>query len=160
MEMYGPPDAMARLAQRFGRPVHLHRNFAPVRERPDIVNSVDMIRVIVREQNRIDTADARGDQLETQLRRSVDQNVRASIRHHQRADAGSLVPRVRRSAHLARASDLWNAKAGSRSQEDELQTVSTLSRLVVPGMSNGTPAVTMIRSPADASSLCTTTLFV
>ena len=67
--------------------------------------------------------------------------------------SGAAIPWIRRPAHFARTPDLWDAKACSCSQESELQTVSTLSRLVVPGMSNGTPAVTMIRSPFDASSL-------
>src|ERR1700682_5224506 len=121
---------------------------------------MDVIRVIVCEQNGIDSAYACRDQLKTQLRRGIDQDVRTSIRLDERADSSSLVPGVRRPAHFARASDLRDAKAGSCSQESELQTISTLSRLVVPGRSKGTPAVTMILSPFAASSRRTTTPLV
>ena len=153
-------EALRQSRHRVGWPVHLDRNIAPVGKRADVVNSVDVVRVIVREQNGVDTPDTRGDELQAQLGRGVDEDVCASIRHNQRADAGSFVPRVRRPAHFARASDLRDAKASSRSQEGELQTVSTLSKLVVPGRSKGTPAVTMMRSPFDASSLRTTTPLV
>src|ERR1700731_3182281 len=102
----------------------------------------------------------RCDQLKTELRRGIDEDVRTSIRHDQCADAISLVPGIRRPAHFAVASDLRDAKAGSCPQEGKVQTISTLSKLVVPGRSKGTPAVTMMRSPFDASSLCTTTLLV
>jgi hypothetical protein len=121
---------------------------------------MDVIRVIVREQNGIDAAYSRGDQLKPQLGRRIDEDACTSIRLDQRADASSLVPGVRRPAHFARASNLRDAKAGSCPQEGELQTISTLSKLVVPGRSNGTPAVTMILSPFAASSRRTTTPLV
>jgi hypothetical protein len=113
---------------------------------------VNVIGMVVREQNGIHAAYIRCYQLKPQLRRSVDENVRASIRLDERADARPLVPRIRRPAHLAATSNLWNAETCARPQKREFQTVSTLSKLVVPGMSNGTPAVTMIRSPLLASS--------
>jgi len=55
---------------------------------------VHVIGVIVREQNRIDTIDSRGDELEPELRWRVDENPRSSVGLYQRADPGSLVPRV------------------------------------------------------------------
>src|ERR1700680_645257 len=121
---------------------------------------MDVICVIVREQNRVDAAYAGGDQLQAQLGRSIDQDAGTSISLDQRADASSLVPGVRRPAHFARASNLRDAKAGSCPQESELQTISTLSKLVVPGRSKGPPAVTMILSPFAASSRRTTTPLV
>lgn len=142
------------------RAVHLDRYVALVREGADIVDAVDVIRVIVSEQNGVDSAHIRRDELETQLGRSIDEDARSAIGLYERTNTRSLVPGISRPAHLTRASDLRDAKAGSCSQESEFQTVSTLRRLVVPGMSNGTPAVTMIRSPFDASSLSATTLLV
>ncbi|MEA2761239.1 MAG: hypothetical protein QOD47_523 [Gemmatimonadaceae bacterium] len=143
-----------------GRAIHVNRLIVPIRERTNIVDAMHMIRVIVREENRVDTAHPRGYQLEPELGRRVDKDVRPPVGFYQRANAGSLVPGISRPAYLARTPNLGNAKAGSRPQKGELQTVSTLSRLVVPGMSKGTPAVTMIRSPFDASSRCVTTSFV
>jgi hypothetical protein len=142
------------------RTVHLDWHLTPIGKRTDVVDAHDVIRVVMRKQNGVDAADIRGDELQAQLRRSVDEDSRSTVRLDQRADAGPFIPWVRRPAHIARASDLWDAKACSCSQEGELQTVSTLSRLVVPGISKGTPAVTMMRSPFDASSLSATTLLV
>lgn len=145
---------------RFGRTVHVDRLIAPVGESADVVNAVNVVRVVVREENRIDVAYIRRNELESQLGWRVDQDAGAAIGLDERTDARPLVSRIRRSAHFALTSNLWNAKTGSRPQKGELQMVSTLSRLVVPGMSKGTPAVTMIRSPLLASSLSTTTVFV
>lgn len=119
-----------------------------------------VVSVIVREKNRVDMIHIGVDQLESQLRRSVDENAGAAVRLHQCADTTSLIARIGRSADLAGAADLGDTKTGSRAQKRELQTVSTFRRLVVPGVSNGTPAVTMIRSPGVASSLVTTTPLV
>ena len=119
-----------------------------------------MISVIVGEENRVDTTDAGRNQLQPELRRRVDQDVGPTIGLHQRTNPRPFVAGISRPAHFARTSNLGDAKAGSRPQKVEFQTVSTLSRLVVPGMSKGTPAVTMMRSPMDASSLCVTTSLV
>jgi len=113
--------------------------------------------VIVREQDGINAVDAGCYQLEAQLRRRIDENPRSAVSFDKRANTCPFVSGIRRSADLARTSNLGDAKAGSRPQEGELQTVSTLSKLVVPGISNGTPAVTMMRSPFEASSLSMTT---
>jgi len=125
-------------------------------EGANVVDPVDVIGVVVREENRVDPDDASGDELQPQLGRRVDQNAGSSIRLDERADPGSLVPRIGRAAYRTAAADLRNAEAGPRSEEREPQMVSTLSRLVVPCWSNGTPAVTMIRSPLEASSRATT----
>ena len=145
---------------RVRRTIHVDRRVAPVREGADVVNAIDVVGVVVREQNGVDSADARGNELQAQLRRGVDEDVRSTVSLDQRSYSGAFVPCVRRSAHIALASDLRDAETGSCPQEGELQTVSTLSRLVVPGMSKGTPAVTMMRSPLDANSLSATTLLV
>ena len=119
-----------------------------------------VISVVVGEQNRLYLTHASVDQLKSQLRRGVDEDADAAIGLNKGADATALVTRIARPAHLARAPNLGDAKTGSRPQEGEFQTVSTLRRLVVPGMSNGTPAVTMMRSPLVASSRRTTTVLV
>ena len=115
--------------------------------------------MVVREENRSDFAGTCGDELKSQLGRSVDENVRSVVCFDQRAHSCPLISRIGRPAHLASTANLGDTKTGSRPQKGEFQTVSTLSKLVVPGMSNGTPAVTMIRSPFDASSLVTTAPF-
>ena len=150
-------EALREPLHRVGRSVHVDRRVGSVRKRANIIDPVDVIRVIVRENNRVDAAHTGGDELKTKLGRRIDEDVRAAVRFDQGADSGTLVPGICRSAHLALTSDLGDAKAGSRPQKGEFQTVSTLSRLVVPGMSNGTPAVTIIRSPFEASSRSTTT---
>ena len=116
--------------------------------------------MIVREKNCIDLADAGVYQLQSQLWWCIDKDSDAAIGLDQSADASSLVARISRPADLAIAPDLGDAKAGPRPEERQLQTVSTFRRLVVPGMSNGTPAVTMMRSPLLASSRLTTTSLV
>jgi hypothetical protein len=153
-ESFGQP------LHRLRRTVHVDRLIAPVREGADVVDAVNVIGVVVRKQDRVNAAYVRGDELKPQLRRRVDENVGSPIGFDERTDARPLVSRIRRPAHLALTSDLWNAETCARPQKREFQTVSTLSRLVVPGMSKGTPAVTMIRSPLLASSRCTTTVFV
>jgi hypothetical protein len=115
-----------------------------------------MIGVIVSEKDRVDIANAGSNELETELRRSIDENVCSVVRLHERAYSRPLISRIGRPAHVASTANLGDTKAGSRPQKGEFQTVSTLSKLVVPGMSNGTPAVTIILSPLDASSLLTT----
>ena len=112
-----------------------------------------------RDMNRILVAYVSGTELAAQLWWRIDQDAGSAIGLDERTDARPLVSRIRRPAHFALTSNLWNAETCSRPQKGEFQTVSTLSRLVVPGMSNGTPAVTMMRSPFEASSLWTTTLF-
>lgn len=126
---------------------------------PNVVDAVDVIGVIVGKEDRIDVVHSGRDQLEPQLGRRVDQNPGASVRLDEGADAGPPVARVRRPANRAAASNLGYAETGSRPKERQPQMVSTLSRLVVPGMSKGTPAVTMMRSPLDASSRATTASF-
>ncbi len=106
----------------------------------------------------VDAADVRGKQLEPELRRSVNQQSAIPM-PDQRSDTRSLIPGIVRAADFAPATDLWNSEARAGSQEGEPQTVSTLRRLVVPGISKGTPAVTMIGSPGEASSRVTTVFF-
>lgn len=145
---------------RVWRTIHVDGHVTSIREGANIVNAVNVIRVIVGEEDGVDAAYISGNKLEAQLGGSVDEDAGAAIGFDQRTDSCSFVSGVSRSANITRASDLWDAKAGSCPQEGELQTVSTFRRLVVPGMSNGTPAVTMMRSPLEASSRCTTTVLV
>ena len=78
-----------------GRPVHVDRNVALVRQRANVVNSVDVVRVIVREENRVHSARAGRDELQPKLGRSIDEDVRTSGRLDQSADASPLVAGVR-----------------------------------------------------------------
>jgi hypothetical protein len=56
---------------------------------------MDVVRMIVREENDVHSAHARCDELESKLGRSVDEDVRTSIRLDQGTDPGSLVAGVR-----------------------------------------------------------------
>src|SRR5580704_14058373 len=107
--------------------------------------------MVVREQHRVDPVDAIGDQLHPHLGRLVDQDTCAPIGLDHGSNARSTVPGIGRPAHRAVAPDHRHAKTGPRAEKRELHTVSTFSRLVVPGTSNGTPAVTSTRSPGRAS---------
>jgi hypothetical protein len=64
-------------------------------EGADVVNAVHVIGVVVREEDRIDTIDSRRDELQSELRWRIDENSRFSIALNERADPGSLVPRIR-----------------------------------------------------------------
>ncbi len=144
---------------RIWRAVHVDRAVARDRQAADVIDPVNVVGVIMREENRVHVIHSRRDELEPQLRGGIDEDAGPPIRLDQRADAGPLVTRISRAAYRAAASDLRYAGARSRPQERQLQIVSTLSRLVVPGVSNGTPAVTMMRSPLEASSCATTASF-
>ena len=110
-----------------------------------------MVRMIMGEQDGIHTIDTGGDELNPELRRRIDQKPRAVVRFDDGTDPGAGIARVWRPAYSAVAADLRNPETRSRPEEGELQTISTLSRLVLPGTSNGTPAVTNTRSPGRAS---------
>src|SRR5207248_1225798 len=69
------------------------------------------------EQHGIDTIDAGGDQLQTQLGRRVDEYSRTAVRLHQRADTGALVARIRRATHGASAAKHRDAEAGTGTEE-------------------------------------------
>jgi hypothetical protein len=88
-------EAVHESRDRIGRTIHVDRNVTPVRQRANVVNAVDMVRVIVREENGVHSARARRDELKSKLRRSIDEDVRASIRLDQSTDPGSLVAGVR-----------------------------------------------------------------
>ena len=138
-------------AHRFRRPVHPQCGPAPHRERTHVVDSVDVIRVLVREQDRIDMVDVIRDQLQAKLGWRVDADALSRIRLHQRTAARALVPRIVAPAHLAATTDLGNAETRPRSEKGQPHTTSTRIRLVVPGMSHGTPAVSSTRSPGFSS---------
>ena len=115
-----------------------------------------MIGVIVREQHRVHTINPGGNELEPELRRSVNEQPGSVIRLHHCPHAIALVARIGRAAHFAVAANLRNPKTRAGTEKEKFQRVSTLRRFVVPGTSNGTPAVTITRSPAEASCFLTT----
>ena len=79
------------------------------------------------------------------------------VRLDDRANTGPSITRVGGPTAGAIASDLRDAEARAGAEERELHTRSTRSTLVVPGTSNGTPAVTSTRSPSFASPRDSTT---
>jgi hypothetical protein len=141
------------------RSVHVDRRLGAIRQCAGVIDAMNMIGMIVSEQDRANVTDTRRDELKAQFGWGVDEDVCSVVRLHKCAYSGPFISRIGRPAHLASTANLGDTKAGSRPQKGEFQTVSTLSKLVVPGMSNGTPAVTMMRSPFDASSLLTTADF-
>ena len=78
-----------------GWPIHVDRNVALVRQRANVVNAMDVVRVIVREENGIHSAGTRRDELKSKLGRSIDEDVRTSIRLDQSSNASPLVAGVR-----------------------------------------------------------------
>jgi hypothetical protein len=152
-------EAFSESPHRLRRAVHVDRQLAAIRECSRVIDAVHVIGMIVGKQDRANIANASGYELQAELGRSVDENVRSIVRLYKGAYSSPLISRIGRPAHVASTANLGDTKAGSRPQKGEFQTVSTLSKLVVPGMSNGTPAVTMIRSPFEASSLLTTADF-
>ena len=80
----------------------------------------------VREQHRVDTVDAIGDQLHPELWRRIDQETCATIGLYDGSNARSTVPWIGRPAHRAVAPDHRNAKAGPRAEKRQLH--GTLTR--------------------------------
>lgn len=88
-------EAFSKTVHRIGRTVHVDRRVGAIREGTDVVDPVDVIGVIVREQYCVHTAHARGDELQPQFWRSVDEDVCASFRLHESADPRPLVASIR-----------------------------------------------------------------
>src|SRR5687767_8955562 len=105
-----------------------------------------MIGMIVREEYGVDTIDVRGDELDAELRRRIDQYFRSIVRLDQRPHSGPPIARIGRATHLAVTSELRHPEAGAGAEEGQLHTTSTFIMLVLPGWSKGTPAVTTTRS--------------
>src|SRR5262245_30127369 len=106
--------------------------------------------MVVREEHRVDPVDSPCEPLQTQLVRRVEQQTRAASRFDDRPNTIPAIAGVRRSTNRTVAPDLRDAKAGAGAEKRELHTTSTFTRLVVPGTSKGTPAVTSTRSPTFA----------
>jgi hypothetical protein len=88
-------ESVHEAGNRVGGPIHVDRNIALVRKRANVVNSVNVVRVIVREENGVHSARARRDELKSKLGGSIDEDVRAPIRLDQCSDASPLVAGVR-----------------------------------------------------------------
>ena len=88
-------EAVHQSRDRIGGPVHVDRNVALIRQRPNVVNAMDVVRVVVREENGIHSAGTRRDELKSKLGRSIDEDVRTSTRLDQSADTSPLVAGIR-----------------------------------------------------------------
>lgn len=88
-------EAVHESGDRIGGPVHVDRNVALVRQRANIINTMDVVRVIVGEENRVHSTGARGDELKSKFGRSIDEDVRTTTRLDQGANASALVAGVR-----------------------------------------------------------------
>jgi len=90
------------------------------RDRAQVVHAVRVVGMRVRIENAIEAIDAGGEQLQPQFRRRVDEQTRACVTLHDRANASSFVSRVRRPAHRALAAELRDAEAGSGTEKGDL----------------------------------------
>jgi len=80
-----------------------------------------VIGVVVRYQDRVRFGNSAREKLKPELRRRVDEDLRATVALYECAYTRSLVTLVGGSANRAVASDLRNAEARSRSEKGELQ---------------------------------------
>src|SRR5262249_30058586 len=87
-------------------------------KRPHIVETEEMVRVVVREGDRVDDFDLGPQELQSELRRRVDQEI-ASRQLNAGGAAVAMIPWIGRIAHRATATDNRNTRAGSRAQENE-----------------------------------------
>jgi hypothetical protein len=94
--------------------------------RPDVVEAVRVIGVVVCEEHGVDVGDPGGDQLQPQLRRRINEQPRPLVLDHG-ADPRALVARIGGTAHRAAAADLRNAETRAGAEEGQLHTISTLS---------------------------------
>jgi len=88
-------EAVHQSRDRIWRSIHVDRNVPLIGERTNVVNAMDVIRVIVREENCVYSARARRYELKSQLGRSIDEDVCTSIRLDQSSDSSPLVAGVR-----------------------------------------------------------------
>jgi hypothetical protein len=91
--------------QRFRALLRPQRRALLHREDPQIIDPVDVVRVFMGIEHRIHVGAPRGDQLEPQLGRGVDEQGDA-INIHQRPGAGAAVARIGRETDRAGAADL------------------------------------------------------
>ena len=143
--------ALRKAGQHLGFGVHGQRILLPNGDGPYVVDAVNVIGMIVREEHRIYPVYAGLYELQSKFGGGVDEEARAAIGLDHRPHTSAPVSHIGGPAHGARTADYGNPEARPGSQKGQLHTVSTLSRLVVPGTSNGTPAVTITFSPSRAS---------
>jgi len=89
------------------------------RKEAQVVEAEDVVGVLVREEDRVDDADALAEKLLPQVGRGVDEEI-ALRQAEEGGAAGAFVAGVGTGADFARAADGRHADAGSRSQQDEL----------------------------------------
>lgn len=90
----------------------------PKRDQTQVVESENMVGVLMGVDDRVDQTDPFADQLDPQIRRGVDQH-RASGQPDRDRTAGAVVPRIVALTNLAIASDRRDADAGPGAQEGD-----------------------------------------
>src|SRR5439155_4966479 len=106
------------------RAVERQRCGAAVGDRAQIVDTVGVVGVVVREEHRVDPVDAGSDELQAELGWGIDEDARARIALDHGADAGAAVAGVRGPAYVAPAAQLWHAERGSRAEERQPHATS------------------------------------
>src|SRR5579871_800230 len=101
------------------RRVNRYARLLPEVERPHIVQPHDVIRVRVREQHCIQTAEAYPQHLRAEIRRRVDHDVMSVVLQKYRR-AQTVIPRITRPADRAFASWRWNAHARAGPKHGDL----------------------------------------
>ena len=94
---------------------------APPGEGTNVIQTVDVIRMIVSQKHSIRGPDPRAEKLQPQLRRRINEKARSPVALEERAYPGSFVPWITGSANFAIASDLRNSETCAGSEESELQ---------------------------------------
>src|SRR5689334_15371429 len=112
-------ELAAKTLERLGRAVHRERRVPADSECAEVVGAVGVIGVIVREEHGIDAVEPRGDELEAQLGRRVDEYSHTRARLDKGTDTGALVAGIRGPAHLAPASQHGDAEARASSEEEK-----------------------------------------
>ncbi len=90
-----------------------------IRKQPDVVQSIDMVHMIVRKQGGVDQPDAFPQQLRPQVRRRVDQQIALGQSQRQAAPQPAIA-RVAAHARLATTANDRHADAGARAEKNQL----------------------------------------
>src|SRR5450759_679392 len=120
-------------------------------EGAQVVEAMEVIGVLMGIEHGVNMGDRGAEQLEPEFRWGVHQQANGTNLDY-RAGSGAPVMRVGGVTDGGPPPEMGDPHRGSRAQESEPhgQMVSTLRRLVVPGISNGTPQVTTTRDPSRA----------
>src|SRR5688572_1532544 len=117
-------EALAQTLDRIARRVARYRPLSRLAQRPQVVDSVAMIGVIVRPEHRVDPVDPGGQQLAAQVGCGVDQDPRPVVAFDDDRNAAAAIFWLCRVAQAPIVSDLGHPGRGARAQHDELHAAA------------------------------------